>query len=77
MVNPVIRESSKGMDIKTEGCLSIIGVSGRVKRNISVSVDYMNMKGEKQFKKFTGFEARIVQHEIDHLDGILFIDKLN
>jgi peptide deformylase len=74
-INPVIIKSSKKLSILEEGCLSIPELYGMVKRPISVSIEYLNQNGEKVEKKATGILARIFQHEIDHLDGILFTDK--
>ena len=59
-----------------EGCLSIIDYYGPLKRPQKLTLKYQNLEGEKVTHKFTGFPAQIVQHEVDHLDGILFVDKL-
>jgi peptide deformylase len=74
VVNPVITAGS-GEDIEVEGCLSIPGVSGYVQRFARVEVDGLNEKGRPIRIQADGLLARILQHEIDHLDGILFIDK--
>jgi peptide deformylase len=78
-INPVFIKKSKttltgipGKDHKLEGCLSIPKVWGIVKRHKSVTVSYLNERGEKCIETFTGFQAIIIQHEMDHLDGILF-----
>jgi peptide deformylase len=75
-INPkIIKES--GPPIKyTEGCLSIPFITGSVERRSEVELEWYNEKWEKKKKKFTGMEARIIQHEMDHLDGVLFIDRL-
>jgi peptide deformylase len=62
----------KKKDKKLEGCLSLKDVWGEVKRFDDVEVEYFNQKGIKHIKKFSGFMSTIVQHEVDHLDGILF-----
>lgn len=74
LVNPVITKSD-GEDIEVEGCLSIPGVTGYVKRYAQVQVQGLNEKGKPVKIQADGLLARILQHEIDHLDGILFIDK--
>ncbi|MBI2871370.1 MAG: peptide deformylase [Candidatus Omnitrophica bacterium] len=74
-VNPVISARS-GEEAGTEGCLSVPGVSGDVKRAASVTLKAQNLEGGHVRLKANGFFARILQHEIDHLDGILFIDRV-
>ena len=61
------------MDI--EGCLSIPGVFGKVERFKSVKIKYQDLKGKQHEEEVNGFLARVIQHEYDHLEGILFIDK--
>lgn len=75
LVNPEIIESS-GSVIDSEGCLSLPGRSGRVERPEKVKVKALNEKGEEITITGEGLLARALCHEIDHLDGILFIDKL-
>lgn len=76
-INPEIVEESDEVDEAEEGCLSIPGWYGPVWRKERVTVRALNEKG-KQFKvKATDFEARVLQHEIDHLNGILFIDRMD
>ncbi|OPJ61755.1 peptide deformylase [Clostridium oryzae] len=74
-INPVILESS-GSGVDIEGCLSIPGRQGEVERPTKVKVKAMNEKGEEFTMEAEDFMARAVCHELDHLDGILFIDKL-
>lgn len=76
-VNPEITSRSVRMIASTEGCLSVPGVSGTVKRHSSVIVCAKNRHGEAVEVKANGLLAVIFQHEIDHLDGILFIDRAN
>lgn len=76
MVNPKIVEYSKASDIMGEGCLSFPSMDGDVQRSKWIKVEAMNLKGKKIKKKFQGFEARLFQHEYDHLDGKLYIDHL-
>ena len=59
-----------------EGCLSIPNVYGKVKRAKRIKVEYIDEKGEKRKLKAEGFFARTIQHEMDHLDGILFTTKV-
>ena len=80
MINPKITKYSDATVVKEEGCLSILGSDGPVFADVmrpeSVSVEWLDQNGEKQSGDFDGFAARIAQHEIDHLDGKLFIDYL-
>ena len=77
MINPVITVHSDETEVGEEGCLSLPGIWGNVKRYKEITVQYQNEKGEKQILKLECFNARVVQHEIDHLDGILFTDYLD
>ncbi|HLS90290.1 MAG TPA: peptide deformylase [Limnochordia bacterium] len=74
IVNPVL-EKGEGTDIDREGCLSIPGVYGYVERYARVVVSGLDPKGKPIRIDGDGLLARVLQHEIDHLDGILFIDK--
>ena len=73
-INPVII-SEKGEQTDWEGCLSVVGKSGIVTRPMKVKIAYYDRKGEKHFLQAKGFFARAICHELDHLDGILYIDK--
>lgn len=75
MINPVLLEASDDMVKGEEGCLSVPKTWGQVTRHRRVMVRYTNLKGKELTLELTDFNARIIQHEIDHLDGILFIDK--
>ena len=74
-INPVISKP-KEPDEKEEGCLSLPGVYAQVRRPASVHVTALNLSGEPIEGEFGGLLARAIQHETDHLDGILFIDRL-
>ena len=74
MINPRITKSSKKTEVMEEGCLSIRWVYGDVARYKQVTVEYYDEHGTKQSRGFSGFVSHVVQHELDHLDGILFID---
>jgi peptide deformylase len=76
LVNPkIIKKSWKKVELE-EGCLSIPGVFGLVKRPEKVTVEAQNLQGEKNQLEADGMLARVIQHEIDHLDGILFTSKM-
>ncbi len=76
MINPEIIEYSPEMEMGEEGCLSVPGRWEKVPRHSSVVVRYLNRNGEIKEEKLDGFKARAAQHEVDHLDGILFIDHI-
>jgi peptide deformylase len=75
LVNPVISKLSKDTVVGVEGCLSIPGLIGEVERAESVMVKALNRRGQPIRIKAKGWLARIFQHEIDHLNGVLFVDK--
>ncbi|TAK03736.1 peptide deformylase [Patescibacteria group bacterium] len=75
-VNPVITRRSLRKADSEEGCLSVPGVYGIVKRHKGIRVEALNANGEKIALDVKGFPAIIFQHEIDHLDGILFVDRV-
>ncbi|MEC8338270.1 MAG: peptide deformylase [Planctomycetota bacterium] len=74
-INPVISRP-RDPDQKEEGCLSLPGVYAQVRRPASIHVTALNLAGEPIEGEFSGLLARAIQHETDHLDGILFIDRL-
>lgn len=83
VINPVVvsvktkkqtSESKKKQIL--EGCLSLPHFYGPLKRADSITITYKNELGEEVTETFTGFHAQIIQHEIDHLDGILFVDRI-
>jgi peptide deformylase len=75
IVNPMIARRSKETEMATEACLSLPGLAGDVERSIRVTVRGVNRHGQKMKFKVEGWLARIFQHEIDHLDGVLFPDR--
>lgn len=77
MVNPEILEQSEVTVLGEEGCLSVPNERGQVTRAETIKVQYFTLQGELVETIFHGFPARIVQHEIDHLNGILFVDRLS
>src|SRR3989344_653745 len=76
IINPKILDMSKGKAKDWEGCLSIPGLRGLIPRSKSIKVSYTSREGKKINKTFTDFVARIFQHEYDHLEGKLFIDRV-
>jgi len=74
-VNPRIIVKSKETEIMEEGCLCLPGVFLKIKRAKMIEVEALNLQGEKVRMKTEGLVARIFQHEADHLDGILFVDR--
>jgi peptide deformylase len=75
LVNPEIVRRSSAMVFGHEGCLSVPGFSGDVERHEGVTVEGFNPHGDKVRIRAKGWLARIFQHEIDHLDGVLFTDR--
>jgi peptide deformylase len=73
--NPEITRTSQETMVGTEGCLSIPGIQGDVERFVAVTVKGVNRHGRPMTIKAKGWLARIFQHEIDHLDGVLFVDR--
>jgi peptide deformylase len=81
MINPIITRKSWKKAIDNEGCLSVIDekgeiIYGKVERHKDISCQYFDAQGKKKKIKADDYLARVIQHEIDHLDGILFIDRL-
>ena len=77
LVNPRVVESSRDTDKAEEGCLSIPGITGAVTRPARVTVEGLDPQGSPVRMEAEGLLARCLQHEIDHLDGILFLDRLS
>ena len=76
MINPEIIEHSEEVEVGEEGCLSLPNIRGPVQRHMQVKVQFQDEKGKKIIRNVSGFGAKVVQHEVDHLNGVLFIDKL-
>ena len=74
VVNPEITRKSTETELGIEGCLSIPGLNGEVERHLGVTVKGFNRRGQPLTLKLKGWTARIFQHEIDHLNGVLFTD---
>jgi peptide deformylase len=76
MINPKIIAHCKETVTGWEGCLSIPGIRGLVPRYQSIKVEYTDTNGNLQKLEFTDFVARIFQHEYDHLEGLVFLDRV-
>lgn len=76
MINPQILANSSELVTGWEGCLSIPGIRGLVPRYQAIEVEYSDRTGKLHKQQLTDFVARIFQHELDHLDGIVFVDRL-
>lgn len=76
VINPEIVAHSDEVEKGWEGCLSVPGVRGLVPRYTSISVKYMEQNGDIKEEEMNGFLARIFQHELDHLDGLVFLDRV-
>lgn len=75
LINPEWERTSKKMGWDTEGCLSVPKVYGKVQRHKDIMVNAMDRNGNSMSFQANNFLARVIQHEIDHLNGILFIDR--
>jgi peptide deformylase len=76
VINPTIIKYSKKQSPKLEGCLSLTGVAAEAMRSESVTVRYLDEKGKPHTETYTGFIAQVFQHEIDHLNGTLYVDRV-
>jgi peptide deformylase len=76
IINPEILWSSDEIEKDWEGCLSIPGIRGFVPRSTGIRVRYLTRAGLDREQEFTGFIARVFQHEYDHLNGTVFLDRL-
>ena len=76
MINPCWRKISEETDIQYEGCMSVPSIRDKVERYKNIELTYYNENGEKIVKEIKGFFARLIQHECDHLDGIVFLEKV-
>ena len=76
-INPKIEKYSQKKSKDIEGCLSVRGIYGEVTRSEKIVVQYYNVNGKRLSRGASGLFARIIQHEVDHLNGTLFIDKAN
>lgn len=77
MINPEILEKSNDFSIQEEGCLSLPGIGAEIKRAKKVTVKYTDIDGKEKILKASGLLAICIQHEYDHLEGKVFIDRLD
>mmetsp|Transcript_14432 Transcript_14432/g.43739 ORF Transcript_14432/g.43739 Transcript_14432/m.43739 type:complete len:258 (-) Transcript_14432:501-1274(-) len=77
LINPRIVATSAKTDVDAEGCLSFPGLQGDVERHRWIKVEALTTKGKPMKKKYEGFLARIFQHEYDHLEGVVYVDRLS
>jgi peptide deformylase len=75
LVNPEIEWTGRDLETMEEGCLSLPGVLVDVERPVHVRVRALDEQGERILVEASGLEARVIQHEIDHLDGVLILDR--
>jgi peptide deformylase len=75
MINPVIEPLAGEEALITEGCLSVPGLRGTLLRRMEIRVTYLDRHGEEQSEVRRGLTAGTFQHEVDHLDGVLFVDR--
>ncbi|MGH3611760.1 MAG: peptide deformylase [Pseudonocardia sp.] len=76
MINPVILDRSGQTERGWEGCFSVPGLMGLVDRASSITVRYMTPAGVSTEERYSGYVARVIQHEIDHLDAVEFVDRM-
>lgn len=76
LVNPIIRSETGKKDKKKESCMSVPGVRGQVERRENVEVQYQGADGSQRTTRASGFLARVICHEVDHLEGRLYINRM-
>lgn len=77
MLNPELLWASNEAETGWEGCLSVPGIRGPVRRNRRVRVRYLTREGEIREEEYEGFVARVFQHEFDHINGLVFLDRVD
>jgi peptide deformylase len=75
LIDPVVIDRS-GREVGREGCLSLPEITANVRRAKTITVRYLDLDGREHEVSTSGFEARVILHEIDHLDGILILDRV-
>jgi peptide deformylase len=75
LIDPVVIERS-GREVGREGCLSLPDITANVRRPTNIAVRHLDLDGSEREIETSGFEARVILHEIDHLDGILILDRV-
>ena len=76
-INPEIYEESEETDLFEEGCLSVPGIHENVRRPVAIRMTYLDENFVEHDEEFTGLPARVIQHEYDHIDGLVFTDHLS
>jgi peptide deformylase len=76
LINPEILEA-EGSEVDNEGCLSFPGINVPVKRNARIFLKFIDINGKEIKQEIEGYLARVIQHEVDHLGGVLIIDRLS
>ncbi len=76
-INATIREKSERLWLDYEGCLSIPGISEEVVRPWEITIEYFDINMRRKYRNFSGYTARVIQHEYDHVRGLLFLDHLS
>ncbi len=76
-INANITEYSEDTDTMSEGCLSIPGLNEDVKRPVGITIEYYDENFQFHREQYSGFSARVIQHEFDHIEGVLFTDKVS
>ena len=76
-INTEITAYSEETETAEEGCLSIPGISEKVKRSLSITIHYFDENWQERTETYTGFPARAIQHEYDHLQGKVFVDRVS
>ncbi len=76
MINPEIIKASLEVEEGWEGCFSVPGMVGLVERSKNITVKYQSQAGQEHLENFEGYLARVIQHECDHLDGYLYLEKM-
>lgn len=76
MINPVITARSESVLVDWEGCFSVPGLMGLVPRAEMITVEYLDPSGGQVVGEYSGYVARVIQHEVDHLDAVEFVDRM-
>ena len=77
LLNPEVVVASRKQDNHDEGCLSFPGIRGSITRPVDITLRYQDLDGQTHEEQVRDFMARVVQHEVDHLNGVLFIDRMS
>jgi peptide deformylase len=77
LINPELRKRTKDREWGEEGCLSFPGIYGEVERHVDIVVAYRDLDGAERTLEASDFLARVIQHEMDHLDGVLMVDRFS